>query len=192
MSLLFHATRQLRLTKGCCRKTINGIGHRMAQSYSQLSEKQENQFVTVYRLPNIVLARVVCKLKLYQTGLVTSLTGLSLMSETELTTPIAFCFTSLIMLGIMSEYLRKLVGMVSMNPRSGEVKIAHLNFWGNRVDRTCSYRDVIPLSDSRDSSSDVYVKLKFYDGNMSPLYMSLRFGSIVNKDLFFSVFGEVE
>jgi len=197
MGLLLHTTKwHLRLAGNGASLMINyspqipQICKQTLRSCSQLSSKKDSDFVVIYQFPHIVTAKVVCKLKLYQTGVVAGLAGFSLISDVDFVAPVTIGCASLLMLGVMGEYFRRLVGIVYLNPETGDLKIAHLNFWGNRVDRLCSYQDVVPLSDIGERSSDIYVKLKFYDPKFSPLYMSLLYGKIVDKKLFHSVFGK--
>ena len=196
MGLLLHTTKwQLKLTGNGFRSIINSnyqisqICKQALRSCSLASSEKDDKFVVVYKFPHIVAAKVVCKLKLYQTGIVLGLTGFSLFCDVNIMAPVAIGSASLVMLGVMGEYFRRLVGVVYLNSHTGAMKIAHLNFWGNRVDRVCSYQDVIPLSDLGENSSDLYVKLKFYDPKFSPLYMTLLYGEIVDKDLFQLIFG---
>ena len=195
MGLLLHTTKWHLKLAGKSLSTINfnlrlpRICEQTLRPCSQLSSKKDDDLTVVYKFPHIVAAKVVCKLKLYQTGVVLGLAGFSLFTDVNIMAPVAVGSASLVMLGIMGEYFRRLVGIVYFNPETGDMKIAHLNFWGNRVDRNCSYQDVIPLSDIGETSSDLYVKLKFYDPKFSPLYMSLRYGKIVDKKLFDSIFG---
>ena len=154
------------------------------------TEEKQDDFKIVYRFPYIVVARLICKFKLYQTSVVIGLSGFSVFTDVQLIAPLVFCSCSLLLLGVMGEYFRKLVGIVYVNPDTSQVKIAHLNFWGNRENIICSLDDIIPFSDLGDDVKDIYVRIRFYNKPFS-FNMSIRYGLIVNPELFKKVFGHI-
>ena len=164
------------------------------QSYAtqskQKTSNEVNTFKPVYKLPYIAHARVLCRLKLYQTAIIVTLTGGSLITQTDLFLPLVLCTVSLTMLGIMGEFFRKLIGVVYLNPVTNDVKIAHLNFWGNRKDIVHHMSEIVPPCDIGENISDAYVKLSFVDKSLPTLYLSVKHGQILDKELFSRVIGE--
>lgn len=154
------------------------------------SIENKDDFKPVYRLPLIVAARAFCRLKLYQTAIVAGLTGFSFISQADVTLPIILSTVSLAMLAVMGEFFRRLIGLIYVNPETNKVKIAHLTFWGNRREVIHNINDIVPISDTRDRYSDVFVKLNFYDEATRPFYLSIRYGHIFDKELFKRVIGE--
>lgn len=161
-----------------------------ARCCAHVSNSNPTEFKPVYKLPFIVTARVICRLKLYQTGIVLGLTGTSLITQADLLFPLILCTVSLTMLGVMGEYFRKLIGIIYVNPAGDLVKIAHLNFWGNRKDFTCRINDIIPPIDIGENISDAYVKLKFVEESIPTLYLSVKYGHVLDKDSFSRIIGE--
>lgn len=156
------------------------------------NERREDgsDFKMVYRLPSIVFARVICRLKLYQTAIVVSLTGASVATNADLFFPLTVCTLSLGMLALMGEFFRRLVGIVYVDAATNRVKLAHLNFWGNRKDLVVRVEDIVPLTDSGENSDgDVYVRVNFYDtATYKPLYLSVKYGKVLDEKLFSQVF----
>lgn len=162
-----------------------------ARCYCSQPRKVSEEFKPVYKLPYIVHARFLCKLKLYQTVVVLGLTGASVATQVELFTPLAICSLALGMLGVMGEFFRKLVGIMYVNPKTDEVTISHLNFWGNRKDVTCRIVDIIPPTDIGENLSDAYVKLTFVDKANYHLYLSVKFGQVLDQEQFCRVIGSL-
>ncbi len=161
-----------------------------ARCCSVQSSSTPPEFKPVYKLPFIVTARVLCRLKLYQTVIVLGLTGASVATQADLFIPLAICTVSLTMLGIMGEFFRKLVGIIYINPATEEVKISHLNFWGNRKDVIYSINDIIPPVDVGENTNDAYVKLTFADKSIPTLYLSVKHGQVLDRPLFSRIIGE--
>jgi len=169
-----------------------------ARKYSSLPDKIQpslasqdtQQFKMVYRFPYIVHARRICSLKLYQTAFVVTLTGASLVTQANIVLPLVVCSISLGMLAIMGEYFRRLVGIIYVDLVNDKVKIYHLDFWGNRKDLILSVNGVIPIIDAGEHPADFYVKVQFYDKKQPPLYMTIKHGVVIDKDLFHRVVRE--
>jgi hypothetical protein len=66
------------------------------------------------------------------------------------------------MLSIMGEFFRKFVGIIYVNEKTRQAKIAHLTFFGNRKDIVVPLKDIVPLSDLGDNATDIYVKVSTY------------------------------
>ena len=157
---------------------------------SQLASSGDPQFKMVYRFPYIVHARFICRFKLYQTAFILALTGANLVTQANLFTPLIVCTISLGMLAVMGEYFRRLIGIIYVDAVNDKVKISHLDFWGNRKDLIVSINDVIPIIDAGENPADFYVKVRFVDKKQSPLYITIKHGLILEKDLFHRVVGE--
>lgn len=153
-------------------------------------QAQDDDYRIIYRFPYIVAAKAICKLKLYQTGVVVGLTGASFFIETDVTYPIGLCSASLVMLAVMGEFFRKLVGLVYVDGSLGRVRIAHLNFWGNRKNIDVETSSIIPFSDAGERTDDAFVKIKFYNKSTTPLYLSFRYGHVTDAESFQHVFGK--
>lgn len=154
------------------------------------TSNEVNPFKPVYRLRYIGPARVLCRLKLYQTGIIVTLTGANLITQTNLFFPLVLCTVSLTMLGIMGEFFRKLIGIVYINPVTNEVKIAHMNFWGNRKDVTYHLNEIVPPCEMGENISDAFVRFSFVNKSHPTLYLTVRHGQILDKELFSRVIGE--
>jgi len=171
---------------------------RMRQCSSQNVNQKEDtniktpDFKTIYSFAYIQPARFLCRFKVYQTGIVTFLTGISITTDTNVQLALTVCTVSLVMLGIMGEFFRKLVGFMYIDPSGEQVKIAHLTFWGNRKDVVLPISSIIPLSDTDENPSDVFFKLKFYEKKQPPFYLSLKFGRVVDEDMFHKVLGQLK
>jgi hypothetical protein len=90
----------------------------------------------------------------------------------------------------MGEFFRKLVGFVYVNPVTNEVKISHLNFWGNRKDIIHQMNEIVPPCEIGENITDAFVKLSFVNKSLPTLYLSVRHGQILDKQLFSHVIGE--
>ena len=152
--------------------------------------KQMTEFIPAYMFPGIRVARMICKLKLAQTGVVACIAGVSIATNTEVELLLASGGIALVMLGIMGEFFRKLIGIIYLDPKTDRVKISHLNFWGNRVDKIFNVNDIIPISDTKEVANNIFVKLQFYDKDLKPLYLSIKLGKILDKKSFHRVVGE--
>lgn len=158
-------------------------------SLNQPSRNTSTEFKPVYKLPFIVTARLICRMKLYQTVIVLGLVGTSVVTQADLIVPLSLCTVSLTMLGIMGEFFRRLIGIIYVNPVTYDVKIAHLTFWGNRKEVFHHMNDIIPPVDNGEDLADTYVKLAFVDKSISPLYLSVKHGHVIDKELFSKVIG---
>ncbi|KAI9563012.1 hypothetical protein GHT06_010469 [Daphnia sinensis] len=172
-------------------RSVTHTAQRYTSKPTTRTSEELINFKPVYKLPYIVHARVLCKLKLYQTAVVLCLTGASVATQAELFIPLTICTVSLTMLGIMGEFFRKLIGIMYVNPTTDEVKIAHLNFWGNRKEMIRPINDIVPPSDIGENISDAFVKFTFVEKSTPNLYLSVKYGHILDKHLFQRVVGEL-
>jgi len=153
------------------------------------SEKAGENFQMIYRFPYVVPAKVICRLKLYQTGIVSVLSGVSILGGYDVFVPLVVGSVSLVMLGVMGEFFRKLIGAVYLNSHKNQVKISHLDFFGNRKDVFVNIDDIVPISSTNETPSDPYVKIFFSDEKRRPLLISLKYGKVLDEKTFQEVFG---
>jgi len=162
--------------------------------YSTQSHQKKSDeiilFKPVYKFTYISHAKVLCRLKLYQTAIVVCLTGANIVTQTDLVFPLVLCTVSLTMLAIIGEFFRKLIGILYVNPDTNEVKISHLNFWGNRKDVIRHMNEIIPPCEIGENISDTYVKLSYVDKSLPTMYLSVKYGQILDKQMFTRLIGE--
>ncbi|XP_074651602.1 transmembrane protein 186-like [Tubulanus polymorphus] len=152
-------------------------------------------FELIYKFPYIVHMRVISRLKLYQTGLVALMAPpLAYLQSTGVIDPaltVGFGGMFLLaggMLAVMSEFFRRIIGLMSLSRDKKLLKVSHLTFWGKRRDVYIDPMDVIPLVECSDNSSDIYIKFLRYS-KTDKLLFSLRFGGIKDMEKFCEVFG---
>ena len=92
------------------------------------------------------------------------------------------------MLYLMNGFTRRVVGIIELSPDKQTVCISHLNFWGKRVKYYIPIEQIVPLSDLPERTSDIYFKLPLFHSD-EYFYMSLKYGGIVNKELFEETLG---
>ena len=189
-----------------CRNTSTHLNHRsihtatinVAKIVSPTDSPEERtDYRIFYRFPHIRLARLLTRLKLFQTGLTVlmippawhfysaGLVGLDSCVKT-----VGISMFACLMLYIMSGYLRRLVGLAAINDKETVVRLSCLNFWGKRHDLYVDSSDLVPLMDLSERPSDVYVVVRRYSTD-DVMYLSLKYGVITDRELFTKVFGNV-
>jgi len=157
------------------------------------------EFRPIYLFPHIVKMRLACKLKLFQTFVISatlpiclSLMSKDLMSPSTVGIVLGVNLTAWTMLMLTGEIFRKFVGRIYLRHDDGKIVISHLNFFGGRTDTSVFVKDVIPLSESSENTDEIVWKLNLYDGRH--FYMCTRAGGVLCKDGWEVVFGggEVE
>ena len=157
----------------------------------------KSEFTEFYRFPYIVTLRVISRLKLYQTVITLvacpSLAIAHYMELVDLNSVLYFTAISLVavvMLFVITYYLRRAIGIIGVNQDLTQVRVSHLTFWGHRRDVIHQVQDVVPISETTDQISQPYVTLKFYNSKDFYFY-SIRYGNIVNRKLFEHVMGKI-
>ncbi|KAL3875492.1 hypothetical protein ACJMK2_033438 [Sinanodonta woodiana] len=178
----------------------NKEGYTQEDSDQDLNDKSQpkmEDFTVIYRFPYILQARFICRAKLFQTSFaLLSVIPMSLMYSAGTITYSGMVFSlsastlACLMLIAMSEYFRKLVGLMSVHKDMEIVKVSHLTFWGGKKDVFLKINQIVPISDTSQKTNDVYVTLKTYDGNLK-LYLFLRFGGVGDKEKLKTVLGTV-
>ncbi|KAK3865953.1 hypothetical protein Pcinc_020761 [Petrolisthes cinctipes] len=162
-------------------------------------DNRDQNYDVIYKFPYIVFARSVCRLKIYQTAITTLAVPcagyLAHVGSVELDTFISIVLTNglaILMLYVMGEIFRRIIGHISYNPETGVVKISHLTFWGQRRDIFVPHSDIVPIADTSDNPNDIYIRFLRYSQPKFSLFMCLRFGGIVDFQKFYQVFGELQ
>lgn len=145
----------------------------------------------IYKFPYIVLARAICRLKIYQTAVcgfavpaVGSLAYNGVLSTQIFAATAALGGLAFVMLFVMGEIFRRTVGHIYFSASKDTVKVSHLTFWGNRKDIIIPIDDLVPIADTSDIPSDIYVHLLRFSNPKDSLYLFLRFGGIRNVEKF--------
>jgi len=91
----------------------------------------------------------------------------------------------------MGSFFSRLIGIIYVsNKDEGVVRVAHLTFWGSRMDEVSLKSDFQPFSDSSEQLNDAYLHVKRYsDDSGKPLYITLKYGEIYEIKEFESIFG---
>ena len=166
-----------------------------AGSLSTSPTTDKADFKNFYRFQYIRFFRFLSRLKIYQTGLTVvfipptvycysvGLVGIeACMGSIGLS---AFAMTLLYFAG---NFFRRIVGLVALSSDEQIVRISRLTFWGNRRDIFVSPSDIVPISDLPDNVNDPYIKLRLYNSK-DVLYLTLRYGIVVDPVSFAKVFG---
>ncbi|KAK9885463.1 hypothetical protein WA026_010958, partial [Henosepilachna vigintioctopunctata] len=118
-------------------------------------ECANNGYVTVYKFPYIKHAFVLSKLKKYQMYLTaTGIPILSILAQQGIIVADAIPATIYYCVGMYTLFFttslmsRNLIGFIYFNKEKNQVKVAYLDFWGNRREKEMQLTDIIPLSES--------------------------------------------
>ena len=173
--------------------------HASSQQLNQIPSNPEvENYKTFYRFPHITYARLLSRMKIYQTGFtVIGLPALAIAQSLGYaqgnSLPLATGVTLFagVMLYVMSHYFRRLIGLMAVNENRDTVKVSHLTFWGKRNDLFVPVKEIVPISDMADKADDIYVKFYRY-GTNEYLYYSVRHGLILDKEVFEDVLGSLK
>ncbi|KAK8741438.1 hypothetical protein OTU49_002220 [Cherax quadricarinatus] len=158
-----------------------------------------NSFQMIYKFPHIRLARSLCRLKIHQTALTCLalpaagyFAYVGLLGLERFVGVAAINGLALVMLYVMGEIFRRIVGHVYYDTQSSLAKVSHLNFWGSRKDIYIPSSDIVPIADTSDNPADIYVRLLRYSQPKFSLFLFLRFGGIIDHEKFSIVFGSLK
>lgn len=102
------------------------------------------------------------------------------------------CFSTALLYSF-GHMFRRLIGSIYISPDGNLVRISHLTFFGNRQETVVQLCDIAPLVDSNPNMRDIFLRVTATDltndALKHPLYLSLRFGGIVDREKFMQVFG---
>lgn len=148
----------------------------------------------IYKMPLIGLVRLLNRAKIYQTALTGVFASMSIYSymvtDGHLKTVLiltAVCALASGMLYVFGHSVKRLVGIVYVNPDRSRVKIAHLTFWGRRQDEVVDANDLYALSDFYDRKAFL-VKLERVSTVSDYYYFTFKFGGVTDKQTFEQVF----
>ncbi|XP_037093946.1 transmembrane protein 186-like isoform X2 [Pollicipes pollicipes] len=163
------------------------------QPLSRRPRLADPDFEIIYRFPYIGAVRMLCRLKLYQTGLTLLATPatLLLVDGTAATQVGVVGVFTCVMLFVMGEFFRRFVGILYLKRDGQMLKVAHLTFWGGRHDQLIPISDVVPFSELHDSPRAVYFALCRYSSPQR-FYMSLRYGGVTSREKLETVFGPID
>ncbi|KAJ8246005.1 hypothetical protein GJAV_G00262630 [Gymnothorax javanicus] len=167
------------------------------KAHGKPEDTPSQNFSLIYTFPAIRILRVISRLKLLQTGITVLLLppvyylyfqGQATYTIVCYSTGIAFF--AAFMLYSLSFYLRRFVGRMYLDDSKTTLKVSHLSFWGHRRDLYLPVTDVMMFGDTGDSRNEPLLSLKRYSCP-DTLYFSTRFGHVVDKQAFESVFGRL-
>lgn len=111
------------------------------------------------------------------------------------------------MLGIMGTFASRVIGILYLNKANpNQMRIARLSFFGSRIDHQVPSNYFVPITDSSENVGDSYIVLETVEPKLiSPkgykyikdflpeekYYISLRYGTVLDKEAFISIFGDV-
>ncbi|XP_075687435.1 transmembrane protein 186 isoform X3 [Rhinoderma darwinii] len=165
---------------------------------SPLSTKTEDsvKFNLIYKFSAIRFCRVVSRLKLVQTTLTVFILPpmyyYYLQGQvTEFS--VIYCTGTALFAGVMlyglSYYLRRIIGMLYVDDNLTTLKVSYLTFWGNRKDIFVPIDDVKQFSETGDGEQETLRQFARYS-KPDLLYFTTRYGYVLDREKFTSVFGE--
>lgn len=99
-----------------------------------------------------------------------------------------------VMLYVMSEFAQRIIGIIRVNEDMSGVMISHLSFWGKRLDEVYKTKDIVPFTDMGEDTKtkmEIYRKMTFYT-NKKTFYLFIPGGKVLDKEIFESIFGNLE
>lgn len=170
-----------------------------AKAQEKLDHKtaDDSEWKTIFHYPHIKSLRMLCRFKVYQS--VSTLLicpplvfaefmgWMSPVASHALVTLTLSATIVLLTVGYLSE---RVVGIMYVNKDCSRLRVAHMTFWGNRQDHVFHTSDVANFSDTGQAWGGWFIKLHRYSSPNDPLFVSLRHGGIVDKELFEKVFGQ--
>lgn len=161
--------------------------------------KTEENYAVVYRFPYIVKLHLLAKMQLNFAALcsVTSIVVNILYMTQKLSVDVdmvkeAFfaSFVAVMMMCIVNTFSRKIVAVVSLHEVTGMIQVSHLTFMGKRKDVDVHQQDIAPLLGAKDPKK-AFKKFKRHSSS-DVLYLSVKYGGILNKEAFAHIFGTVK
>ena len=179
--------------------------HEVTRKYSTAETEQgeipeldisttQPEFTPIYRFPYIVHARMISRFKVYHTIFTFALVpvGVYLYGAGVIPVTAVYTFTGVftiagIMLVVVSSLIRKIVGALYIDRKKESVKLSHLTFWSQRKDEYYKVSEIVPLSDTNEQLSDLFVKLSTFKGDS--YYLTMKHGRVLEKEDFMEVVG---
>ncbi|XP_055506970.1 transmembrane protein 186 [Leucoraja erinacea] len=155
-------------------------------------------FTAVYRFQGIRFFSAISKFKLVQTGITVALLPpvyyfyLQDLVQCSLVSYITgLSGFAIVMLYSMSYYLRRFIGMLYLNDSGTTLMVSHLTFWGSRNDFYVPVKDVVPLGDTGDATSESILQFRRYNST-EVFYFTIKFGQVIDKQKFLQIFGCIQ
>ncbi|KAM5152511.1 transmembrane protein 186 [Mantella aurantiaca] len=165
---------------------------------SSAHDTDVKKFNLIYKFPGIRMLKAVSRLKLLQTVLTVTLCPpiYYYYSQGQIEGITVFYFTGLAvfagaMLYSLTYYFQRIIGMIYINQEATTLKVSHLTFWGKRKDIYLPIEDVKPLSESGDKKGEILLQFRRYSSPQI-MYLTVRYGHIVEKEKFSFIFGEIK
>lgn len=100
----------------------------------------------------------------------------------------AFSAFACTMLYVAGNLFSRVIGFIYIDPQQQQVKIAHLNFWGNREEEIVDISDIMPVSDTNDRLSTPFIRIERLSEIGRVYYVTTRYGDVKDRDAFEEVF----
>ena len=158
--------------------------------------KNVGKWVCVYHFPYIAYLQTFQRLKLWITVFNCAFVPVSfaLYSSGSFEIDVVTYYTMVGMFSMFGMYIfghlfSRYVGRIYVSDNRKFVRLSHLSFFGHRMDTDFEREDIVPLMDTNVKLDDWYCAIERYSTS-NHLYMSLKYGGIVNREAFEQVFGE--
>ncbi|XP_035230590.1 transmembrane protein 186-like isoform X2 [Stegodyphus dumicola] len=159
---------------------------------------KDAEWTPVYYFPLINLGRLLNRFKLYQTTFTVAAIPIgcimykyNLVDLTFINVVVGAATFACLTLYVFTMFFRRFIGIIYVTKDEKYVKISHLTFWGRRNNIILPVQNLVPLTDGECKATDAYMKLHMYNSS-EYLYLTLRFGRILDYDKFQNVFGNLE
>lgn len=187
-----------RFQRQCQVDAARKVAAAAAKPQEKLSQTaDDSEWKTIFHYPYIKGLRMLCRFKVYQS--VGTLLGcppiffaefMGWMSSVASHSLVALTLSASIVLLTVGYLSERVVGIMYVNKDCSRLRVAHMTFWGNRQDHVFHTSDVANFSDSGQSWGSWFIKLHRYSSPNDPLFVSLKHGGIVDRELFEKVFGQ--
>jgi hypothetical protein len=151
-------------------------------------------FTPVFHFPYIQALKILCRLKIYQTGATCALVpiGMTYLANETITPPTFGILTgaasfAVIFLAAVGEICRKVVGILYLSQDRNQLILSHLSFFGQRRDVLIDVKDIVPLSETSERQGDVFWKIYTYTEPVQVFYISTKYGIILDQKAFKSI-----
>lgn len=167
-----------------------------AQEKLAAETADDSEWKTIFHYPHIKGLRMLCRVKVYQSvGTLLVCPPLFLaelmgwMSPVATHALVALTLSASVVLLTVGYLSERVVGIMYVNKDCSRLRVAHMTFWGNREDHVYHTSDVASFSDTGQAWGTWFLKLHRYSSPNDPLFVSLKHGGIVDRELFEKVFG---
>lgn len=115
----------------------------------------------------------------------------------EASAGVAISVFSLAVLYLFGNVFRHLIGTVYVSKQdSSKICISHLTFFGNRNDIVRNIDDIVPLSDVNMNMNDIFLRVcpdqESIRAIRKSLFLSTKYGGILDRKQFVNVFGPID